>query len=79
MFVGMVNYIFRAHQYLKRLIMSLFAANCPLLSMRMFLYRIAGLKIGQNTRINPKCYFSSVNIQLVAIHLLIAFVKHTMA
>lgn len=54
----------RVYHLLKRVIMNTFAANCPLLSMRMFLYKIAGLKIGKNTRINPKCYFSTAKISI---------------
>lgn len=60
----MARLLYRAHQFLKTVIMNSFAANCPLLSVRMFFYRLAGLKIGQKTRINPNCFFSSSNISI---------------
>lgn len=60
----MASFFYRTHLFLKKVIMNSFAANCPLLSIRMFLYRLVGLKIGENTRINPKCFFSTSNISI---------------
>lgn len=60
----MAYFFNRVHQFLKRVIMNSFAANCPLLSIRMFLYRLAGMRIGKSSRINSKCFFSSSNISI---------------
>ncbi len=57
-------YYYRIRNYFNRVLMNSIASNSPFLSFRMFLYKLAGIKIGKDVRINSKCFFSTSKITI---------------
>lgn len=57
-------YRHRIIQFIKKVLMNSFASNCPFLSARIFFYKLAGICLGKEARINSKCFFSTSSIQI---------------
>ena len=54
----------RIIQFNKKVLMNSLALRCPFLSIRLFLLKLAGLKLGKGVRINSNSFFSTSNIQI---------------
>lgn len=57
-------FVFRIKSFLNRVLMNSIASRCPFLRVKNKLYKMAGLKIENNVRINPQVFFSTSNIEL---------------
>lgn len=59
-----MNLLYRIKSYFSRFLMNQIASRLPFPSARNKLYKMAGLKIGKDVRINSNVFFSTSNIQL---------------
>lgn len=57
-------YKHRIYLFFNRILMNSLASSCPLLSVRMFLYKLVGMKIEKDVRINSHVFFSTSNIRI---------------
>ena len=57
-------FVFRLKSFFNRVLMNSIASRCPFVRVRIKLYKMAGLKIEHNVRINPHVFFSTSNIEL---------------
>lgn len=55
---------YRIKSYLNRFLMNQIAAKLPFSSVRNKFYKMAGLKIGKDVRINSNVFFSTSNIEI---------------